>query len=83
MGVEVVVGGCENNKPIPACKKTLERGHCSQSKCISPERPGRRLIEEIEFSFRLERAYAMTHHRFGQGGHFIHAAVPPPRRNLN
>jgi hypothetical protein len=25
--------------------------------CISPESPGRRLIEDIEFSFRLERAY--------------------------
>jgi hypothetical protein len=25
---------------------------------ISPESPGRRLIEEIEFSFRLERAYS-------------------------
>jgi hypothetical protein len=24
--------------------------------CISPESPGRRLIEEIKFSFRLERA---------------------------
>jgi hypothetical protein len=25
--------------------------------CISPESPGRRLIEDIEFSFGLKRAY--------------------------
>jgi hypothetical protein len=45
------------NKPVLASKRKLESGHFSQSKCISPERPGRRLIEKIEFSFCLERAY--------------------------
>jgi hypothetical protein len=48
------VGG---HKPIPARKRKLERGHSSPSDCISPERSGRRLIEKIQFSFRLERAY--------------------------
>jgi hypothetical protein len=44
-------------KPVPAGKVKLERGHLSQSNCISPESPERQLIEEIEFSVRLERAY--------------------------
>jgi hypothetical protein len=39
------------HKPVPVGKKKLERGHFSQSKCISPERPGRLLIEAIESSF--------------------------------
>jgi hypothetical protein len=45
-----------SHKPAPAGKRTLERGHFSQSNCISPERARRRLIEDIEFPFRLERA---------------------------
>jgi hypothetical protein len=44
-------------KHVPGGKRNLERGHFSQSNCISPESPGRRLIEDIELSFRLERAY--------------------------
>jgi hypothetical protein len=49
--------GHGGNKPVPAGKRKLERGHFSHSNCISPASPGRRLIEEIEFSLRLERAY--------------------------
>jgi hypothetical protein len=33
---------------VPGGKRKLECGHFSQSKCISPARPGRRLIEEME-----------------------------------
>jgi hypothetical protein len=44
-------------KPVPAGNRKLERGHFPQSNCISPKRAGRRMIEEIEFYFRLERAY--------------------------
>jgi hypothetical protein len=44
------------DEPVPAGKRKLERGHFSQSNCISPESPGRRWIEESECSFRLERA---------------------------
>jgi hypothetical protein len=44
-------------KPVPAGKRKLERVTFLNCNCISPESPGRRLIEEIQFSFRLERAY--------------------------
>jgi hypothetical protein len=47
----------KGDKPVPAGKRKLECGHFSQSNCISPERPGRRLIEGLEFSCCLERAY--------------------------
>jgi hypothetical protein len=45
------------SKPVPAGKRKLERGHFPQSNCISPESTGRRLIEENDFSFCLERVY--------------------------
>jgi hypothetical protein len=38
-------------KPVTAGKRKLEGGHFSQPNCISPESPGRRLIEDIEFFF--------------------------------
>jgi hypothetical protein len=47
----------EVSKPVPSRqKKTGRRALFLNCNCISPESPGRRLIEEIEFYFRLERA---------------------------
>jgi hypothetical protein len=57
-GVEQPLKNEQANKSVPASKRKLERGHFSQSNCIWPESHGRRLIEESEFSFRLERAYS-------------------------
>jgi hypothetical protein len=45
------------NKPVPAKKENLKVVTFLNCNCISPESPGRRLIEETEFSFLLERAY--------------------------
>jgi hypothetical protein len=44
-------------KPIPAKKENLKAVTFLNCNCISPESPGRRLIEETEFSFLQERAY--------------------------
>jgi hypothetical protein len=41
-------------EPVPGYKRKLERGHFSQSHCISAERPGRRLIE-VRVLFSTER----------------------------
>jgi hypothetical protein len=41
-------------QPVQENLKAVTFLNCN---CISPESPGRRLIEEIAFSFRLERAY--------------------------
>jgi hypothetical protein len=49
-------------EPVPAGTRKLECGHFSQSNCISPARPGRQWIEEIEFSLRPERAFQLTEH---------------------
>jgi hypothetical protein len=52
------VDGQKSNEPVPARKKEKANAiiflNCN---CISPESPGRRLIEETEFSFLPERAY--------------------------
>jgi hypothetical protein len=47
-----------SDKPVPAVKIKLKRGHFAQSNCISPESRGRWWIEGIEFSFRLGWAYS-------------------------
>jgi hypothetical protein len=41
-------------QPVKEDLKAVTFLNCN---CISPEGPGRRLIEEIEFSFLLERAH--------------------------
>jgi hypothetical protein len=45
-----------DHKPVPAKKKKTRKRSLFNCNCISPESPGRRLIEETEFSFLLERA---------------------------
>jgi hypothetical protein len=46
-------GGMSPFQPVKKNWKAVTFLNCN---CISPESPGHRLIEAIEFSFRLERA---------------------------
>jgi hypothetical protein len=62
-------GRAVRHKQFHEINEMWNDGHLSlsQSNCISPERPGRRLIEEVEFYFCLERAWRRVGEGRGQG----------------